>query len=248
MNKIDLLQLILSERPNFHRSETEVARTFLACESLLLEEAAMKLAKGDQTCYGLDREVLLYIYEQLGEGSKTLETGAGCSTLIFALRKTEHISVTPSESEVELIRQYATRNAIPFQSIRFATAPSESYLPQCPAESLDLVLIDGKHAFPWPIIDWFYTADKLRIDGLMILDDAQMTSVSMLAGFLRTDPRWKLVRDFFGRTLVFQKNAQNVHDVSWHMQPFVVPKSTEEAQARTIFSRIKRKIKRVLSI
>jgi hypothetical protein len=83
------------------------------------------------------------------------------------------------------------------------------------------VLIDGKHAFPWPILDWFYTADKLNEEGILILDDLQMVSVSILRDFLLEDPHWKLIESFGRRTIAARKMAKFVHDVSWHMQPYI---------------------------
>jgi hypothetical protein len=95
-------------------------------------------------------------------------------------------------------------------------------LPRCEAEDLDLVLIDGKHAFPWPIIDWFFTADKLkRRNGIVVLDDLQMSSVSMLGDFLREDPRWRLVQSLGRRALIVEKIAESIHDVAWRMQPYI---------------------------
>jgi hypothetical protein len=43
--------------------------------------------------------------------------------------------------------------------VRFAPEASESYLPRSEELDLYLVLLDGKHAFPWPVIDWIFTAD-----------------------------------------------------------------------------------------
>jgi hypothetical protein len=61
-------------------------------------------------------------------------------------------------------------------------------LPRCQLANLDLILLDGKHAFPWPVVDWFYTADRLKQGGLMIIDDAQMRSVGVLRDFMAADP------------------------------------------------------------
>jgi hypothetical protein len=81
-------------------------------------------------------------------------------------------------------------------------------------------LLDGKHAFPWPMVDWFYTAEKLRLGGIMLIDDVAMKSVSILADFMRVDPGWELLRDFSGKTLAFRKTRRSTHDVAWHMQPW----------------------------
>lgn len=74
------------------------------------------------------------------------------------------------------------------------------------------------------MIDWFFTADKLKKHGIMILDDIELRPVSMLVDFLKSDPRWTLISVFKGKTAVFRKTVDVVHDVSWHMQPFSVSK------------------------
>jgi hypothetical protein len=47
---------------------------------------------------------------------------------------------------------------------------------------LDFALIDGAHAFPQPIIDYFYN-ERLKAGGLLAVDDLTISSVSMLHGF-----------------------------------------------------------------
>ena len=120
------------------------------------------------------------------------------------------------------IHEYARNHDIELETIRFIAEPSERYLPRTEESDLDLVLIDGKHAFPWPVVDWFFTAEKLKCGGLMLVDDVPLRSVAILAQFMSADPGWELVHDFSGRTLAFRKIRQEVLDVAWHMQPWTV--------------------------
>ena len=120
-------------------------------------------------------------------------------------------------------------------------------MPRCQLADLDLILLDGKHAFPWPMVDWFYTADRLKQGGLMIIDDAQMRSVGVLRDFMVADPAWNLVRDFAGKTVVFQKMRPYVHDVAWHMQPWNVASGSRSIDSpRQLASRVYRKARRLL--
>ena len=219
----DKLHKIINERPRFHRGETEIDRPFSNEESLLSRKMVEKINGKELTCYGIGEDVLSFIAQNVNEGSKTLETGAGCSTLVFAFLGTDHTAVTPSHSEIELISDYATENEIPMDAVRFIQESSDQYLPSCKEGGFDLVLLDGKHAFPWPIIDWFFTADKLKEGGLMIIDDAEMRSVSILVDFMRSDTGWQLIESFSGKTIVFKKMRASIHDVAWHMQAYAVP-------------------------
>lgn len=239
---MQLLERIISTRPSFHAAETEVQRGFEPSESLLPEAEARKLAGSGRTCYGIEEDVLRFIADSVGEGSRTLETGAGCSTLVFAIREAQHTAITPSETEIRLIREYANDNDIVLAGVRFVPEPSELYLPRCDESNLDLVLLDGKHAFPWPMVDWFFTADRLKRGGLMLLDDVQMRSVAVLAEFMTADPGWKFVRSFSGKTLAFRKVRDKTLDVAWHMQPWTVssPSNTSPGILRRIRGRISR--------
>jgi hypothetical protein len=105
------------------------------------------------------------------------------------------------------------------------------------------VLLDGKHAFPWPAVDWFFTADRLKQGGLMLLDDVQMRSVALIGEFMMADPGWKLVNDF-GKTLVFRKVRDKVLDVAWHMQPWTV--SSSASLSPSLYRRVRRRIGRLL--
>jgi predicted O-methyltransferase YrrM len=216
------LQKILQERPTFHQSETEILRQFSPEESLLPPEVVKTLASRSLTCHGIEPAVLSFIADSVNDQSRTLETGSGCSTLVFGLRRTLHTAVTPSSSEPQLIRKYAAENGINMDRVTFVQETSENYLPYCKESGFDLILLDGKHAFPWPVVDWFFTADKLKKGGIMILDDSHMRAVRVLAEFMVVDPGWKLVQDFSGKTIAFQKVREFIHDVAWHMQPWML--------------------------
>lgn len=244
---MDQLQIILSERPAFHRSETEINRPFSPSESLLPAKIANQLASPSLTCYGIGSDVLSFIAESIGPMSRTLETGAGCSTLVFAIKRSTHIAITPNELEFQLIAEYAKQKQIPLDKVQFVPESSDQYLPRCEFDKLDLVLLDGKHAFPWPIVDWFYTAEKLRNGGIMIVDDAQLRSVAILAQFMKVDPGWQLLQDFSGKTLVFKKLRESIHDVAWHMQPFVVSRlASEQTRVHSFIGRAFAKVVRLV--
>ena len=216
-----LLEKILAEWPKIHRGETETRRTISEQQTSLHGSMLQNILKNVPACHGIDPEVARFLFDSVSEHSKTLETGSGISTLVFALRQSWHTAITPNEEEVANIRSYAVANQIPLDRVEFVIEPSDCYLPRCETKDLDLVLIDGKHAFPWPIIDWFYTADHLKQNGILVLDDAEMPSVAMLGDFLREDPRWQWERSFGRRTLVMKKTSESVHDVAWHMQPYI---------------------------
>jgi hypothetical protein len=54
---------------------------------------------------------------------------------------------------------------------------------------LDLVLIDGDHAFPASFIDWYYTAEQVKLGGYVIVDDTNLDYWHNPAGLLENGTR-----------------------------------------------------------
>jgi hypothetical protein len=55
---MEMLDQILSEKPSFHRGETEIERAFDPSESLLPRTEAQRLAANSLDCYGISDEIL----------------------------------------------------------------------------------------------------------------------------------------------------------------------------------------------
>jgi hypothetical protein len=236
---MDLLDQIIAEQPQFHRGETEIKRAFADNESYLNRRVKNRFLRGERACYGVDKDVAKFLYDSVNENSLTLEIGSGISTFAFALKRSNHIAITPNADEITAIRDYAIKKSINLDKINFVIEESNNYLPKCDHVNLDLVFIDGKHAFPWPIIDWFYTADRSKKGGFMIVDDAQIYAVSILKDFMKEDPRWRLQKSFGGKTFVFQKLEDKVHDVAWHMQPYTVKRIDKMVVAKAFLQKLK---------
>ncbi len=94
-------------------------------------------------------------------------------------------------------------------------------MPSATLPSLDLVLIDGAHAFPAPFVDWCYTSESLKIGGLMVVDDLQLVTPRILADFMRADQRWAEVRRDH-RFAVYRKLVHPLRDErDWLAQAWV---------------------------
>ncbi len=240
-----LLERILADHPRFHGRYTEVNRSWSRTESYADQRLVDEWASPGFAHYGIGDEVLKFLAETVTPGSRTLETGAGSSTLVFALQGASHVAITPAAEEFERIRAYAASIGLSMDTVTFVAQSSERYLPSSELSELDLVLLDGKHAFPWPMLDWFYCADRVHRDGLLIIDDVQLGSVAVLADFMMADPGWKLVRDF-GKTHAYRKTKDTVLDVSWDMQPWTVRgrRLTGLEQVRSQLRRVGRVLRR----
>lgn len=154
-------------------------------------------------------------------GERTLETGAGHSTIAFALAGAEHTCIVPDESEIAAIRSYCDRHEVSLEGVTFHAKASEHVLPDLGLEELDFVLIDGSHSFPQAFIDWFYVAGPLRVGGTLLVDDTHVWTGRVLRGFLAAEPEWNLDTELRGRTAVFTKLGEGGLDRVWYDQPYV---------------------------
>jgi predicted O-methyltransferase YrrM len=177
-------------------------------------------ATGQPVSWGLPLDVLRFLYHETSNAHSTLETGAGLSTIVFALRGTHHTSVVPDPRQVDAITEYCRAHAVSLDRLTFRVAPSEQVLPTLDVRGLDLVLIDGRHAFPTPFLDWYYTASLLKIGGFVVIDDTQLWTGNVLRDFLSLEPEWQLERAF-SKTVVFRKLAEGSHAKEWTDQLFM---------------------------
>lgn len=176
------------------------------------------------TTHSLVRGSLDWI-NRLPRPLRTLETGCGLSTLVFVLRGDEHVCITPYADEPDRVRRYCAEQGIEGTSVRFEIERSELVLPSLDAGPLDLVLLDGSHAFPNVFIDYFYSARLLTVGGTMIVDDVHLWTGKVLRDFLCAEPEWELVEEWDGRTIAVRKVA-DLPSRDWFDQPYVRDRST----------------------
>ncbi|HMH50166.1 MAG TPA: hypothetical protein VK548_08035, partial [Candidatus Acidoferrum sp.] len=68
---------------------------------------------------------------------------------------------------------------------------------------------------------WFYTADRLKVGGFMIVDDTHVGTGAILAAFMDVDPRWDQVLVQPERFAIYRKRRGPVHLGDWVAQPFL---------------------------
>jgi hypothetical protein len=144
-----------------------------------------------------DAECYEFVAKHVREGSVTMETGLGLSTICFALLGCEHTAMFLDPAEEAPLRAWADEHGIDMNGVRFVVGPSDESLRAMPDEAVDLFFIDGGHGYPTPQLDWFYGAARLRKNGVLVLDDVQLWGPHQLDQFLGLDPRWERLADGF---------------------------------------------------
>jgi predicted O-methyltransferase YrrM len=192
MSSDALIQRLLADRPAFHA-----------------------WPDGAPADWSVAPDVLRFLATQVKPGMNTLETGAGQTTVAFALAGANHVCITPDRAQAEKIEGYLEALEAT-ASVRFIHQSSDEALPagQGIPEQLDVVLIDGAHRFPFPILDWHYTQARVPVGGLVIVDDYKMPSVRILYDFLAGEQEWELVRAF-EVTAFFRKVKETVSVWDW---------------------------------
>ena len=155
--------------------------------------------------WGLAWEALAWLEENVQQGMSTLETGAGASTMVFAARGARHHVVTPDAEEERRIRAACEERGIDTSGVTFHIGRSHEVLPELEAPDLDLVLVDGAHGFPYPILDWWYLAARLNEGGRMLLDDAYLPGIAAIVDYARASDAWKLEAPVSFRTACVRK-------------------------------------------
>ena len=180
--------------------------------------------EGRRQDWSLESDLLDWLFDHVIENGRTLETGSGYSTIAFALRGAEHISISPAPDEHERLRSWCDDRGISMERVSFVEGRSEDVLPGFDTGPLDLVLIDGDHAFPTPFLDWRYTAPHLQVGGMVVIDDTDIRTGRVLTEFLMAERgRWT-VRARFERASVFEKIANEVVGQGFWEQPWCARK------------------------
>ncbi len=191
--------------------------------------------------YAIRQPVLEWMANHIPKGGKTLETGCGYTTVILSMLSKNHTTISPFSKEHVLIRQWCHDHDISTEHVQFIAKISQDVLPTLNCKGLDFVLIDGDHAFPGPFIDWYYTADKIKVGGYVAVDDTQIPTGKILRDFLfKETKRWVLEIEI-GKTAIFKRVgkssvAQNVH---WMEQPFCEIPNENSEQVKKILSKLK---------
>ena len=116
------------------------------------------------------------------------------------------------EGEDRTISELRKQSDLQLEKVVFVEGETKDTLPGYPFESdVDLVLIDGPHAYPMPQLEYTYLFPRIRMGGWLVIDDIQIPSVYELFRFLKHETSVALegvvVRTAFFRRISVVKNG-----------------------------------------
>lgn len=172
-----------------------------------------------QMRWDVSRGTLEAIARLVEPSFRTLEVGLGASTVVFAAASRAHTAVSIAPHEYERVVEFCATLGLDIGHVEYLQGPSDRVLPGL-GGCYDVVLLDGAHAFPFPIVDFHHASRLLEVGGLLILDDLPIPSVQVLYRYLMTDASWSLIEIVDNRAAVFRLVAPIPAGDPWQEQVY----------------------------
>ena len=139
----------------------------------------------------------------------TAETGCGGSTIVLS-HVSRHHTAFAIEGEHQTISNLREREDLIRERVMFVEGETRNTVPgyRFP-EPLDLVLLDGPHAYPMPQIEYAYLFPHLKSGGWLVIDDIQIPSVHELFRFLKME-EYVEFEETVVRTAFFRKKSAEI--------------------------------------
>ena len=105
----------------------------------------------------------------------------------------------------------------------FIDGPSQQTLPAFHFDAkLQLALIDGPHAYPFPDLEYYYLYPHLEAGALLVLDDIHIRTIHNLFDFLKREPMFRLDAVVRSTALFTRTDAPTFNPLgdSWEQQRY----------------------------
>ena len=171
-------------------------------------------------------DVLRALARHAGTGSirHSVETGTGKSTLLLSHLSPHHVVFTADDAgHGDSLATVRAAHLLRADAVEFVVGPTQRTLPSHHfAAPLDLVLIDGPHAFPFPHLEYYFLYPHLAPGGLLVLDDIHIRTVNDVFRFLRSDAMFEL-EEVVHTTAFLRRTSASTFDPAgdgWWWQPY----------------------------
>jgi len=153
-----------------------------------------------------------------GPFRSSAETGCGGSTIVLSHASDRHTAFA-IEGEYLTITELRKQGDCRTENVIFVEGETKDTLPGYKFEDeVDLVLLDGPHAYPLPQIEFAYLFPRLRQGGWLVVDDIQIPSVYELFHFLERESS-VVLEEVAVRTAFFRRISAAEHGPDgWTLQ------------------------------
>jgi hypothetical protein len=153
-----------------------------------------------------------------GPFRSSVETGCGGSTIVLSHASNRHTAFA-IEGKDRTITELVKHSDLRTENAIFVEGETKDTLPAYRFEGeLDLVLLDGPHAYPLPQIEFAYLFPWIRQGGWLVVDDIQIPSVYELFDFLQKESS-VLLEEVVVRTAFFRRVGAGEHGPDgWALQ------------------------------
>jgi precorrin-6B methylase 2 len=153
-----------------------------------------------------------------GPFRSTAETGCGGSTIVLSQASDRHTAFAIDGND-RTISELRKNSDLRSEKVNFVEGETKATLPQYQFEGqLDLVLLDGPHAYPLPQIELAYLFPWIRLGGWLVVDDIQIPSVYEMFDFLRKESS-VVLEEVVVRTAFFRRAGAVEHSPDgWVLQ------------------------------
>jgi len=142
--------------------------------------------------------------ERRGPFQFSAETGCGGSTILLSQISGNHTAFA-LEGADRTISDLRAHEDLRGERVVFVEGETRCTLPRHVfADRLDLVLLDGPHAYPLPQLEFVYLFPQVKVGGWMVLDDIQIPSVHELFRFMKMEGS-VVLEEVIVRTAFFRK-------------------------------------------
>jgi Methyltransferase domain len=190
--------------------------------------------RGDRPAHsgGLNPRLGQVMIDEIGklEGApRSIETGAGNSTLLFMMLGCSAVTaIAPDEKLGQRIHSEAAERGLDDGVLRFINDRSERALPRLALDdkaACEVGFIDGNHGWPSVFVDFCYLNMMLTLGGVLFVDDVHVYACAQLMLLLREQPEFELI-SLVGKMATFRKLTYAEFLPDWRGEPFILANTT----------------------
>lgn len=153
--------------------------------------------------------VLERIVGEIGDRQleRSIETGTGKSSLLFSHLSRHHLVYTIDDPVEGSLRKVRESPLLRREGVEFVIGPTQVTLRDRPlSDGIELALIDGPHAFPFPELEYFAIYPRLATGAYLILDDVHIPTLGHLFSVISEDEMFETV-DVLRTTAILRRTS-----------------------------------------